>query len=614
MLEVLGKFRRTHYCGELNENNIGQRVRLAGWVDTVRNHGGVVFIDLRDRSGVVQVVAEELKNPQAYEIADRVKPEYVIAVEGVVRRRPEGTENPKIPTGYIEVVADKVMVLNTAKQPLPFQIEDDINVNEETRLRYRYLDLRRRPMLNNLLIRHKTYQVVRNFLTKEGFIEVETPLLTKSTPEGARDFIVPSRLHPGKFYALPQSPQLFKQILMVGGIDKYFQIAKCLRDEDLRADRQPEFTQIDLEMSFVGKEDVMDLTERLIKEVFKEVLGVELKDPFPVYSYDYVMDRYGTDKPDLRIREDVITPLIEITDIFKDTRFKVFKNIVDKGGIIKAVVVKGGGKALSRQKIDELTKFVQKLGAKGLAWIRVDENKLTSPITKFFSEEEINKLLERVGAQVGDIIFFQADTDREFVYKVMDALRRRLADELNAREEGFKFLWVVDFPLVEWDEEEERFVSVHHPFTMPREEDLPKIDEALATDDIEKRKEILKGVKSLAYDMVLNGYEIGGGSIRIHRTDIQEKVFKLLNIGEVEAQEKFGFLLEALQYGAPPHGGFAFGLDRVLALMVGADSIREVIAFPKTQKGICPLTNAPDYVDPKQLKEVHCKVEEPEEE
>jgi len=614
MLTVLGDFRRTHYCGEIKEDNIGETVRLAGWVDTVRNHGGVVFIDLRDRSGIVQVVVEELKNPEAYEVADRVKPEYVIAIEGKVRRRPEGTENPKIPTGFVEVVADKVLVLNSSQQPLPFQIEDEINVNEEVRLRYRYLDLRRRPMLNNLLVRHKTYQVVRNFLTDEGFIEVETPLLTKSTPEGARDFIVPSRLHPGKFYALPQSPQLFKQILMVAGIDKYFQIAKCLRDEDLRADRQPEFTQIDLEMSFVGREDVMELTERLAKEIFKRVLGVNIEEPFPVYTYGEVMSKYGSDKPDLRIREDVITPLIELTDIFKNTQFKVFKNVVDRGGIIKAVVVKGGAQTLSRQKIDELTKFVQKLGAKGLAWIRVDEDKLTSPITKFFSQEEIDQLLKRCEARVGDIIFFQADSDGELVHKVLDALRRRLADELNAREEGFKFLWVVDFPLLEWDEEEERFVSVHHPFTMPREEDLPKIEQALATEDIEERKKILKGVKSLAYDMVLNGYEIGGGSIRIHRTDIQEKIFNLLGIGEVEAKEKFGFLLEALKYGAPPHGGFAFGLDRLLAVMVGADSIRDVIAFPKTQKGICPLTNAPDYVDPKQLKEVHCEVERLEEE
>lgn len=614
MLTVLGNFRRTHYCGEINENNIDQSVRLVGWVDTVRNHGGVVFIDLRDRSGIVQVVVEELKNPEAYEIADKVKPEYVIAVEGKVRRRPEGTENPKLPTGFVEVVADKVLLLNTAHQPLPFQIEDEIKVNEEVRLRYRYLDLRRRPMLNNLLLRHKTYQVVRNFLTDEGFIEVETPLLTKSTPEGARDFIVPSRLHPGKFYALPQSPQLFKQILMVAGLDKYFQIAKCLRDEDLRADRQPEFTQIDLEMSFVGREDVMNLTERLVKEVFKQVAGIEIDYPLPIYSYEEVMSKYGSDKPDLRIREDVITPLIELTDIFKNTQFKVFKNVVDKGGIIKAVVVKGGAKTLSRQKIDELTKFVQKLGAKGLAWIRVDEDKLTSPITKFFSKEEIENLLNRCNAQVGDIIFFQADSDMESVYKVLDALRRRLADELKAREEGFKFLWVVDFPLLEWDKEEERFVSVHHPFTMPREEDLLQIDRALNTEDIEERKEILKGVKSLAYDMVLNGEEIGGGSIRIHRTDIQEKIFKLLGIGAVEAEEKFGFLLEALKYGAPPHGGFAFGLDRLLAIMVGADSIREVIAFPKTQKGICPLTNAPDYVDPKQLKEVHCEVERREEE
>ncbi|NPB05649.1 MAG: aspartate--tRNA ligase [Aquificae bacterium] len=612
MLEFLGEFRRTHYCGELREEHEGQRVRLAGWVDTVRNHGGVVFIDLRDRSGIVQVVVEELKTPEAYEIADRVKPEFVVAVEGVVRRRPEGTENPKLPTGFVEVVADRVLVLNEAKQPLPFQVEDEISVGEETRLRYRYLDLRRRPMLEKLLTRHKTYQVVRNFLTDEGFIEVETPLLTKSTPEGARDFVVPSRLHPGKFYALPQSPQLFKQILMVAGVDRYFQIAKCLRDEDLRADRQPEFTQIDFEMSFVGRKEVMEVAENLVKEVFKKVLGVELNEPFPVMAYDEVYSKYGTDKPDLRIREDKVSPLIDLTEVFKDTQFKVFRSVVDKGGVIKAVVARGAAKELSRQKIDELTKFVQKLGAKGLAWIRVDEDKLTSPITKFFSEEEVKALLERTEAKPGDVIFFQADADSELVHKVLDALRRRLADELKAREEGYRFLWVVDFPLVEWDEEEERFVSVHHPFTMPREEDLPKIDEALKTEDLEERKKVLSTVRSLAYDLVLNGHEVGGGSIRIHRPDLQKKIFKLLDIGEVEAQEKFGFLLEALQYGAPPHGGFAFGLDRLLALMTGSESIRDVIAFPKTQKGICPLTGAPDYLDPKQLKEVHCKVEEPE--
>jgi aspartyl-tRNA synthetase len=607
-VELLGDFRRSHYCGELNEKDIGKKVQVVGWVHSVRNHGGVVFIDLRDRTGIVQVVVEELKTPQAYQIADQVKSEYVIAVKGVVRKRPEGTENPKLKTGYIEILAEEVKILNTCHQPLPFPIEEEIKAGEEVRLKYRYLDLRRPSMLRNILIRHQTYQITRKFMNEKGFIEVETPFLTKSTPEGARDFIVPSRLHPGKFYALPQSPQLFKQILMVAGLDRYYQIVKCLRDEDLRADRQPEFTQIDFEMSFVGPKEVMEIAEGLVKTLFKEILEIEISEEFPIYDYETVMERYGTDKPDLRIKEEIISPLIDITEIFKETQFRIFRNIVEKGGIIKAVVVKKGAEKLSRQKIDELTSYVQKLGAKGLAWIRVDKDKLTSPITKFFKKEEIEALLEKVSAQVGDIIFFQASTDKELVYKVLDALRRKLAEDLNALENDFKFLWVINFPLLEWDEEEERWVAVHHPFTMPKEEDIHKLDEALRAEDIEKQKEIVNTIKSQAYDLVLNGHEIGGGSIRIHRTDIQQKVFKLLKIGEEEAKEKFGFLLEALKYGAPPHGGFAFGLDRLVALMLGITNIREVIAFPKTQKGICPLTNAPDFVDDKQLREVHCKI------
>lgn len=601
MLTEYGDFKRTKYCGEVSEEDIGKEVKLAGWVHRKRHHGGVIFIDLRDREGIVQVVVEEKTNPEAYEVADKLKSEYVIGVVGKVRKRPEGTENPKLKTGYVEVVADRILVFNTS-EALPFPVEEETHVSEETKLKYRYIDLRRESMKNNLIFRHRVYQITRNFFTKEGFIEIETPFLTKSTPEGARDFLVPSRLHPGKFYALPQSPQLFKQILMIAGFDRYFQIVKCFRDEDLRADRQPEFTQIDYEMSFVSEEEVMDVAERLIATLFKELLGVELKTPFERISYREAMEKYGTDKPDRRFGLE----LIELTDIFKNTAFKVFKSVVEAGGIIKAINFKGSN--LSRKEIDELTKFVQSLGAKGLAWIKVEKDKLTSPIVKFFTEEETQKLLERTKAEPGDVILFSADK-KEMVYKILGNLRLHLGKKYKLIDESkWDVFWIVDFPLMEWDEEEERFVSLHHPFTMPREEDIPKLKEALEEEDLEKKKEIVHSVRARAYDMVLNGEEIGGGSIRIHRRDIQEVVFKLLGIGEVEAQEKFGFLLEALKYGAPPHGGLAFGLDRVVALMLGLDSIRDTIAFPKTQRGICPLTGAPDYVDPKQLKELHIKV------
>ncbi len=603
MIEALGDFKRDKYCGEVSLEDVDKEIRLCGWVHRVRNHGGVVFIDLRDREGIVQVVAEESSNPEAYEKADRVKPEWVIGVVGKVRRRPEGTENPKLKTGYVEVVASEIKVFNTSEVP-PFPVEEETHVSEEIKLKYRYIDLRRFSMKENLLFRHRLYQITRKFFEEEGFVEIETPFLTKSTPEGARDFIVPSRLHPGKFYALPQSPQLFKQILMVAGFDKYFQIVKCFRDEDLRADRQPEFTQIDYEMSFVREEEVMDVAERLVARLFRELLGIELKTPFERVSYREAMERYGTDKPDRRFGLE----LIELSDIFKNTEFKVFKSVLEKGGIIKAINFKGGN--LSRKEIDDLTKFVQKLGAKGLAWIKVEAGKLTSPIVKFFSQEETDKLLKRVNAEEGDVIFFSADK-KEMVYKILSALRLELAKTHNLIDEsGWDVLWVVDFPLMEWDEEEERFVSLHHPFTAPKEEDVSKLKEALKTEDLEERKELVHSVRARAYDMVINGEEVGGGSIRIHTTELQEMVFKLLGIGEVEAQEKFGFLLEALKFGAPPHGGLAFGLDRLVALMRGLDSIRDVIAFPKTQKGICMLTSAPDYVTPKQLKEVHIKVVE----
>ena len=603
MVEGFKDFKRDKYCGEVSEKDIGKEISVAGWVHKVRNHGGVIFIDLRDREGVVQVVVEEKENPQAYEKADRVRSEFVLGVKGRVRRRPEGTENPKLKTGYVEIVADEVKVFNTS-EVLPFPIEEETHVSEELKLRYRYLDLRREGMKKNLIFRSRAYKVIRDFFSKEGFVEVETPLLTKSTPEGARDFIVPSRLHPGKFYALPQSPQLFKQILMVAGIDRYFQIAKCLRDEDLRADRQPEFTQIDYEMSFVQEEDVMAVAEGVIRSLFRELLGVQLPERFERLSYHEAMDRYGSDKPDRRFGLE----LIELSDVFKNTEFKVFKGVIDKGGIVKAINFKGSN--LSRKEIDELVAFVQKLGAKGLAWIKVEEGKLNSPIVKFFSEEEVNNLLSRTGAEPGDVVFFSADR-KDLVYKYLGNLRLHIGKTYGLIKEGiWDVFWVVDFPLMEWDEEEGRFMSLHHPFTAPVEEDIGKLKEALEERDLERKKKLVHSVRARAYDMVLNGEEIGGGSIRIHRSDVQRLVFELLDIGEVEAKEKFGFLLEALKFGTPPHGGLAFGLDRILAIMLGLDSIRDVIPFPKTQKGICPLTDAPDYVSPKQLRETHIKVEE----
>lgn len=595
--------KRTKYCGHISEEDLNKEVILNGWVHRIRNHGGVIFIDLRDREGIVQCVVEEKDNPKVYDLADSLKSEYVVAIRGKVRRRPPGTENQKLKTGYYEVVIEELEILNTSEVP-PFPIDEETPISEETKLRYRYLDLRRESMKENLLFRHRAYQVARKVFVEEGFVEIETPFLTKSTPEGARDFLVPSRLHPGKFYALPQSPQLFKQILMVAGFDRYFQIVKCLRDEDLRADRQPEFTQIDFEMSFVDEEDVMAFSERLIATLFKELLGIELKRPFDRMPYREAMERYGSDKPDRRFGLE----LIDLTDIFSNTEFKVFRQAIDNGGVVKAINFKGSN--LSRKEIDELTQFVQSLGAKGLAWIKVEEDKLNSPIVKFFSQEETQKLLERVQAEVGDVIFFSADK-REMVYKVLGSLRLHIGKKYNLiNTENFDVFWVVDFPLMEWDEEEKRFVSLHHPFTSPREEDIPLLKKALEVEDLEEKKKLVHSVRARAYDLVINGYEVGGGSIRIHRREVQELVFRLLQISDMEAREKVGFLLDALKYGAPPHGGLAFGFDRLLAIMRGLDSIRDVIAFPKTQKGICPLTGAPDYVDPKQLKELHVKVVE----
>jgi len=593
--------KRTKYCGHVSEEDIGKELVLCGWVHRVRNHGGVVFIDLRDREGIVQVVVEEKSQPKTYQVADSLKSEYVVALKGTVRKRPPGTENPKLKTGNYEVVAQEIQILNASDQ-IPFPVDEETPISEELKLRYRYLDLRRESMKENILFRHRAYQVIRSVFLKHGFLEIETPFLTKSTPEGARDFLVPSRLHPGKFYALPQSPQLFKQILMVAGFDRYFQIVKCLRDEDLRADRQPEFTQIDFEMSFVDEEDIMSFSEELISTLFSELLGVELKRPFDRLSYAQAMEMYGTDKPDRRFGLE----LVDLTDIFKNSEFKVFADAIKTGGMVKAINFKNSN--LSRKEIDELAQFVQSVGAKGLAWIKVEKDKLTSPILKFLSQEEKTSLLERLHPEEGDTIFFSADK-KDTVYKVLGNLRLHMAKKYNLiKGNAFDVLWVVDFPLMEWDEEEGRFVSLHHPFTSPKEEHIPLLQQALGTQNLDEKKKLLEHVKARAYDLVINGYEVGGGSIRIHKKEVQDLVFKLLGISQVEAEEKFGFLLKALRYGAPPHGGLAFGLDRLIAIMRGLDSIRDIIAFPKTQKGICPLTGAPDYVSPKQLKEVHIKV------
>jgi aspartyl-tRNA synthetase len=601
MEESFERFYRTGYCGELGVKDIGKLVSLCGWVHRIRNHGGVIFIDLRDREGVIQVVVEEEKNPDVYDKAAKIKPEWVIGVKGKVRKRPPGTENPKIKTGFVEVLANEIKVFSKSDTP-PFPVDEETPVSEEIKLKYRYLDLRMESMRENIIFRHKAYQIIRNFLSEQGFIEIETPFLTKSTPEGARDFLVPSRLHSGKFYALPQSPQLFKQILMIAGFDKYFQIARCFRDEDLRADRQPEFTQIDLEMSFVDEDQVMSLSEELIATLFKELLGVDLPTPFERISYEEALERYGTDKPDRRFSLE----LTDLTDVFTYSEFRVFKDAIAKGGVVKAIKVHGIN--LSRKDIEDLTEFVKGLGAKGLAWIRREKEGFSSPIVKFLTKSELELIDKKLALEDGDVVFFSADL-KDKVYKILGSLRLHLAKKFSLiKKEKWDVFWVTDFPLIEWDEEEGRFVPLHHPFTAPREEDIPRIEEMLKESDMDKKRELASEIKSRAYDLIINGEEVGGGSIRIHSPALQEMVFELLNISKQEANEKFGFLIEALKYGAPPHGGIAFGLDRLLAIMRGLDSIRDVIAFPKTQKGICPLTSAPDYVSQKQLREVHIKV------
>ena len=583
---------RTHYCGNINDTHIGQEVEVAGWMHRRRDHGGVIFVDLRDSYGLVQIVFDP-DRPEVFGDAERVRGEYVLRVKGLVRPRPEGTINDKLPTGKIEILAQEIEVLNESETP-PFH--HDEKTSEELRLRYRYLDLRRPDMQRNLLLRHKVTGVLRRHLDAEGFVDVETPMLTKATPEGARDYLVPSRTHQGKFFSLPQSPQLFKQLLMMSGMDRYYQIVRCFRDEDLRADRQPEFTQLDIETSFLSEEEIMQTMETMIRALFKEVMDVDLPDPFPRMTWQESVDRFGIDRPDLRIPLE----LVEVGDLLKDADFKVFSGPAnDPEGRVAALKVPGGSK-ISRKQIDEYTAFVARYGARGLAWVKCNDvaagrDGLQAPILKFLTDEAIDGILSRTGAQSGDIIFFGADSTK-IVNDALGALRGKLGEDLDMIEDAWRPVWVVDFPMFEWDADNKRWAALHHPFTAPKNSDPAE----LAAHP--------KGALSRAYDMVLNGSEIGGGSVRIHRQDMQSTVFRLLDIGEEEAREKFGFLLDALKFGCPPHGGIAFGLDRLVMLMVGANSIREVIAFPKTQTAACPLTDAPGVVSDAQLRELNIRL------
>ena len=582
---------KTHNCGQLRKTDVNKEVTLVGWLHSRRDHGGLIFIDLRDREGLTQVVF----NPQdigadMFKEAEKLRSEFVLSITGKVSMRPSGTENPKLPTGDIEVIATKLEVLNPSKT-LPFEIADETEISEEVRLKYRYLDLRRPRMRRNMLFRYRTVKVIRDFLDAQGFVEVETPILTKSTPEGARDYLVPSRVHPGNFFALPQSPQLFKQLLMVAGMEKYFQLAKCFRDEDLRADRQPEHTQIDMEMSFVSQEDIFALVEGLMSEVFRKTMSIELKTPFPRMTYKEAKDKYGSDKPDLRFG----LALEDISAIVAGTDFKVFAEVLKNQGVVKAICAPGIA-GYSRKEIEDLTKLANEFGAKGLAWFKVNAGVMESPIAKFFKPETLAKLQQTMGAKDGDMILIVADAPK-IVAESLGRLRMHLGDKLNLiNKKEFNFSWVIDFPLFQYNAEEKRWESEHHPFTAPNYDDVHYFE----TDP--------GMMRSQSYDLVLNGTEIASGSIRIHRKEIQEQIFKTLGIGAEEAKEKFGFLLEAFEYGAPPHGGIAPGLDRLVTIMLGEDSIRQVIAFPKTQKAVDVMTDAPGQVSENQLRELHIKL------
>jgi aspartyl-tRNA synthetase len=584
---------RTHYCGTLDTSHLDQEVTLVGWAHRRRDHGGVIFVDLRDREGRVQVVFDP-DTEETFANAERVRSEFVLQVKGRVRRRPAGTENPDMPTGEVEVLGKELLIVNTAETP-PFHLDDD-TVSEEHRLRYRYIDLRRPEMLQRMRLRSEVTRELRYFLDNNGFLDIETPILTRATPEGARDYLVPSRTHPGEFFALPQSPQLFKQLLMMSGMDRYYQIVRCFRDEDLRADRQPEFTQLDIETSFLDENEIMNLTEGMIRGLFDKVLNVKLDDPFPRMTYQEAVKRFGSDRPDLRVPLE----LVDIADLLENVEFKVFSGPAkDPKGRVAALRLPKGGE-LSRKEIDEYTKFVGIYGAKGLAYIKVNElakgrEGLQSPILKFLPDEAVDEIMRRTAAEDGDLVFFGADK-AAIVNEALGALRVKLGEDRGLMEGDWKPLWVVDFPMFEWDDNSGRWNSLHHPFTSPKEEHLELLDSDPGN------------CHSRAYDMVLNGTELGGGSMRIYRTNIQRKVFELLGISDEEAEDKFGFLLNALKYGCPPHGGLAFGLDRLVMLMTGAHSIREVMAFPKTQTASCPLTNAPSVVPASQLIDLNIRL------
>ena len=593
MLTNMADWRRTHSCGVLTDKNICEEVLLMGWVQRRRDHGGVIFIDLRDREGITQIVLNE-SAPVARETGEAVRNEYVIAVKGRVAARPDGMINPNIKTGMIDVIVSEIKILNNALTP-PFMIDEHTDAAEDVRLKYRYLDLRRPQLQKNIMMRNDITKSIREYMWANGFIDIETPFLGKSTPEGARDYLVPSRVNAGKFYALPQSPQQFKQLLMVGGFERYFQIVKCFRDEDLRADRQPEFTQLDIEMSFIDRNDIMDMIEGLIVKLFKNILDIDVPRPFPSIMYKDAMELYGHDAPDTRFGLHLKT----INNMVENCQFKVFSDTVKNGGIVKAVNAKGAGMAFSRKTLDELGEYVVSLGAKGLAYIKINEDSIQSPLVKNLGEELTYEIIKVMEGQPGDIIFFGAG-EETLVNLTMSKLRLKLGSLLGLiNPKQYNLVWVLEFPLLEWSPEDKRYVAVHHPFTAPMDEDIENLDSNP------------KAVRAKAYDLVLNGSEIGGGSIRIHRSDIQQKMFERLGLGEEEIKEKFGYFVDALKYGTPPHGGIAFGVDRIASIFAGAESIRDVIAFPKTQKATDLMSGAPDYVEPKQLKELYIRSDIP---